>query len=90
MVRKYVLKVPRFDPLKNIRINANGIKEKFCTKCKEWKIICYENWAIDSTRGDGRSHYRSWCRCCLRKTTNEWAAKNRPIKTKSPLQLNTF
>lgn len=79
--RKYTLTVSRFQPMKNTRINSDGLKEKNCTKCKEWKIICYENWAVDSSRGDGRSHYRSWCRCCLRKGTNEWVARNHPTQS---------
>jgi hypothetical protein len=87
MARQYNLKVPRFDPMKNIRTNSEGVLEKFCTKCKMWIEINYENWQIDSTRQPG-TNYKSWCRCCLRKGTNEWAAKNRPLKTKNLQQLS--
>jgi predicted phosphoadenosine phosphosulfate sulfurtransferase len=61
MTRKtYTLKIPRFQPFKNIRV-VNGVEEKQCTKCFLWKVISYENWCKDSQRESG---YKSQCRQC--------------------------
>ena len=77
MARKYVLTKPRLQPLRNVSIDG---KEKFCTKCKTWKGICYDNLCIDSKRGDGRSLYRSHCRPCLRESNRAAILKKKLLQ----------
>lgn len=61
MRKKYTLKVPRFQPMKNIVLGPDGILRKECTKCKVPKTLTYENWCIDSQRESG---FKSQCRQC--------------------------
>ena len=57
--RKYTLKVPRFDPLKNVFVGFD-VLEKYCTKCKSYKSI-QESFNRDPKRELG---YYSHCREC--------------------------
>jgi len=63
MSRKYELKVPRFQPYKNIYIGLYHII-KICSKCGGRKKLTPENYDKDYKREYG---YHSQCKACQSK-----------------------
>ncbi len=60
MRKQFNLKVPRFDPFKNVFIGIDSIT-KICTKCGKDKPLSYETYCKDSQREYG---FKSQCRQC--------------------------
>lgn len=73
MSRKYVLKIPRFQPYKNIYVGVDFLV-KICTKCGQHKQLNYENYCKDSQREYG---FQSQCRECKRIPSKEYNRRKR-------------
>ena len=80
--RTYNLKVPRFDPYKNIYVDVDCIK-KICTKTGERIPLNYENWAKDTKREYG---YKSQSRKAMREYNNEYSRQNTIEKNERKLR----
>lgn len=76
------MKKTRFEKkmwLKNHKINDDGVIEKFCTHCEEWKEENINNFYL-MNKSKPELGFSSWCKKCVSESTGIRQKKNYDIK----------